>query len=357
MKRNKNQILKWWITPILALIVFTLINLFVRYPMIVEQYYSQKIYPVLASAISSFSRWIPFSLDDMFYFLLILIGILVALLLIVRKISLKTSGLIVLNVLAAGYVLFYVLWGFNYFRADLNTRLNLEPVITDREEFLMVFSDLASATNKSYTRFDEFNEEEIALSIEDSYRKLAPVLKLKYPGGSRRAKPITLSGFFAQAGISGYFGPFFNEVHLNSNLLPVEYPFVLAHEKAHQFGITGESEANFYAWLVCTSSNNSQLQYSANLVALKYFMHYGYGQEQYREIIAKIDGRVIEDIREIQQHWVKLRNEKVERVAARMNDAYLKTNQVEKGIRDYTGIVKHIMDFSLDSSFQEKAGY
>lgn len=50
---------------------------------------------------------------------------------------------------------------------------------------------------------------------------------------------------------------------------------------------------------------------------------------------------------------MSLRNEKVEKVAAKVNDAYLKTNQVEQGIRDYTGIVRHIMEFSLDTVFRE----
>jgi hypothetical protein len=328
-----------------------------RFPLIAEHYYSQKIYPLLATLISSLSKWIPFSLDDLFYFLLIITGILLVVLLIVRKLSIKTAGLIVLNVLAVVYVSFYLLWGFNYFRADLNTRLDLKSGINDGEEFMTVFSNLVMETNNSYSTFDDFDEEEIARLIEDSYKHFAPVLKLRYPGGSRRAKAITMSGFFAQAGISGYFGPFFNEVHLNSKLLPVEYPFVLAHEKAHQFGITGESEANFYAWLVCTGSDSGQLRYSANLIALRYFMYYGYGQEEYREIISILDGRVVEDIRKVQHHWNQLRNEKVENVAAKVNDAYLKTNQVEKGIRDYTGIVKHIMDFSLDSDFRKKVGY
>ena len=137
----------------------------------------------------------------------------------------------------------------------------------------------------------------------------------------------------------------------------MEYPFVLAHEKAHQFGITGEAEANFYAWLVCTGSESKQLQYSANLVALKYFIMHGSGDEKTRTVTSKISKQVIHDIMEIQKYWMNLRDEKVEAVAERVNDAYLKTNQIETGIRDYTGIVKHIMDFSLDSAFQQRAGF
>ncbi len=51
---------------------------------------------------------------------------------------------------------------------------------------------------------------------------------------------------------------------------------------------------------------------------------------------------------------MKLRNEKVDRVAAKVNDTYLKTNKVEKGIEDYTGIVKYVLDFKLDTAFQKK---
>ena len=45
--------------------------------------------------------------------------------------------------------------------------------------------------------------------------------------------------------------PVFLEVILNPDLLPVEKPFVLAHEWAHLAGYADESEANFVAWLAC----------------------------------------------------------------------------------------------------------
>lgn len=354
---KKNRTIGLWVLPVLSIGIFGITQLFIRFPLMTERYYSRGIYPILATCISFVSKWVPFSLDDVFYLLLILTAIFLAVLLIIRKISFKWAGFIVMNVVAATYIMFYLFWGFNYFRADINSRLEIESRVSDPDEFMAVFSRLIAAANESYTSYDDFDEADAARLVEDSYRQLAPVLKLDYPGGYRRAKPVTLSGFFAQAGISGYFGPFFNEVHINSKLLPVEYPFVLAHEKAHQFGITGEAEANFYAWLVCSKSDSKMLQYSANLVAVRYFMNHGYRLEGFSEVVSKLDERVIQDIREIQQHWMNFRNEKVETIAARVNDAYLKTNQVEKGIKDYTGIVKHIMDFSHDSTFQKRAGF
>ena len=51
---------------------------------------------------------------------------------------------------------------------------------------------------------------------------------------------------------------------------------------------------------------------------------------------------------------MELRNEKMDKAASRINDAYLKTNKVEEGIKDYRGVVRHVMNFSLDSTFQKR---
>ena len=45
--------------------------------------------------------------------------------------------------------------------------------------------------------------------------------------------------------------PFFLEVIVNPDVLPIERPFVVAHEWAHLAGYADESEANFVAWLTC----------------------------------------------------------------------------------------------------------
>ena len=96
------------------------------------------------------------------------------------------------------------------------------------------------------------------------------------------------------------------------------------------------------------------MQYSGNLALLRYFINQGFRLEDYSEIVKKIDERVREDYRKIREHWMSLRNEKVDKVATKVNDTYLKTNRVEKGIEDYQGVVKFVMDFSLDTVFQEK---
>ncbi|MGM0622348.1 MAG: DUF3810 domain-containing protein [Bacteroidota bacterium] len=353
-QKTKINFPRWLVLPGLAVFTFILTELAARNPNSVEAIYTQKMYPVVASTISAISSLIPFSLDDLFYSLLIVFFILLIALLIFNKIKWETAGKTILNILAAIYISFYFLWGFNYYRSDVNQRLKISEQTANSEQFLNVLEHLITQLNDSYIEFDNFDEETADSLVEASYRNLSPMLNIPYPAGKRSAKSITFSRFFAGAGISGYYGPFFNEIHLNKHLLPVEYPFILAHEKAHQFGVTSEAEANFYAWLVCTHSPSKQLKYSANLYVFRHFLYHGRHLEQLSEITSKLDDKVKTDFQEIREHWMELRNEKIDHAASKMNDAYLKTNKVEKGIEDYHGVVKHVMNFSLDSAFQRK---
>jgi hypothetical protein len=351
---RRYRLKKWVVLPVLALFTFGLTQLAYRFPAITEKWYSLKLYLFVAKIISPVSNIIPFSLDDFFYILLILTFLILIILLFFRKISWGKTVKITLNILAVTYILFYVLWGFNYFREDLYKRLKLAKHEPDTKAFVTQLKKLVENTNKSWCTFENWDKKEVDLNIEKSYKALAPALQINYPTGKRKAKSITVSRFFAQAGISGYYGPFFNEVHVNSYILPVEYPFILAHEKAHQFGITNEAEANFYAWLVCTNSKSKQLQYSANLHVLQYFLFQGYQMEEYPDIIGKLDKRVKKDLEKIRENWMSLRNEKIDEAASKVNDFYLKTNKIKDGVKEYSGVVKFVIDYSYDSAFQEK---
>ena len=351
---RKKRSYKWLILPVLAVLTFGITRLAIRFPSVTETLYSQKMYVFIAGIISPFSKIFPFSLDDIFY-ILILIGIMILMiLLMIRKISFPTAGKFFLNILATIYILFYFLWGFNYFRQDIYQRLELTQHEPETDLFIEQLKYQIELTNQSWCSFEDFNLSEIDKDIEESYQTLSQTLKIKYPTGKRRAKKITASNFFAKAGISGYYGPFFNEVHVNRFILPIEYPFVLAHEKAHQFGISNEAEASFYAWLVCTKSPSKHLQYSANLNILRYFLNQGYQLEEYPEIIKNLDISVKKDLIRISENWKNLRNEKIDKVASKANDIYLKSNKIEKGIENYRGVLKFVMDFSYDLEFQER---
>lgn len=346
MKKSIRNILKWWVVPVLALLTFLLVETVSGKPQFVERYYSTGFYPLIAKAFSPVSSLIPFSLSDLFYAALILFVPVMLVLALFRKIRIKKVLLLTINIIAAAYTLFYVLWGFNYFREPFNARFEIPKTEADNEVFLQVFSLLAEQAVSNICIFpEEISLKQIDSLTEAAYRKNAGFLQIKYPMGRRKPKYITLSNFFAKAGISGYYGPFFNEVHINSKLHPLEIPVVTAHEKAHQLGITSEAEANFYAWYVCAHSNSEWLRYSAALYIIRYFLNHGYDIDGFGTVVKEIPQPVRNDLNAIRQHWLALFDEKVSDAAHKANDAYLKTNKIEKGAKDYAGVVAYVMDF------------
>jgi hypothetical protein len=341
---------RWLIIPALAVFTFLLTLLLAERPSLTEQFYSNGLYRPIAFMLSKVSNLLPFSLDDLFYGFLGTAILIIPFLTIVKKITVKQWLLSWLNITSLVYILFYWFWGFNYFRQDFNHRLEITKSRADQEQFMSAFGTLIETANVHHqAKEKEYTLQYIDTLIEQAYAEHSGFLKLNYPLGSRRAKPITMGRFFAKAGISGYYGPFFNEIHINPHLHALEIPVVLAHEKAHQLGITSEAEASFYAWFVCSYSSSDYLKYSASLYLLRYFLNQGYPLDGFESRVALISQPVRDDLREIRDHWLALRNEKIDRVAAHANNAYLKTNRVKAGIDDYKGVVALVMDFKTDS--------
>ena len=343
LKKLSKKLLPVW----LAILTFILTELTASNPNITERIYSNSLYPIVAKVLSRVSNFFPFSLDDVFYIGLIVFIISLTALLIFRKV--KTAGFfrLLINTVAIVYISFYWLWGLNYFRVEINERLDIPEQQPSTESFTYALDHLINSVNEYRTDTFNISYEEINILVEKSYKEQSEFLKIDYPQGVRNPKAITFSRFFAKAAISGYYGPFFNEVHINSYLLPVEYPWTLAHEKAHQFGVTSEAEANFYAWYICNSSTTKQVKYAANLNALFYFLYEAKKMKGYNSTLSKINKGVISDMKQIINHWQNLRNAQVEKAASKANDTYLKTNKIEKGVDDYDGVVKYITEYLL----------
>lgn len=323
----------------LAVLVFLMIRIGVNNAGSVESYYSSGLYPFIARLFSGLSNLLPFSLWDMFWITSILLFIGSLAFHILRKVKFGVYVLRVLQILALVYAFFYLVWGFNYFRPKIETRLGWTKPLANDSVFRSVLESIITNTNLSYTSLSPSDYPAIDSLIEESYLKNSKELRIGYPNGTRRPKTMLFSSFFAKSGVSGYFGPFFNEIHLNYYLLPMEYPYVLAHEKAHQFGITSEAEANLAAFVICTTSDDRRLQYSGYVNLLLYFLSDASQFKNVNEYIKKIDKNVILDLRFQRSHWQGLQNKTLDKVQTAANNAYLKTNHIEEGVKNYNQVV------------------
>ncbi len=337
------KIIKSSIPIALALATF-FIGLFLsNHRHLTEIIYTHPVYSKVAAVLSFFSSLVPFSLFDssfVFLFLLLVIGLVR---LFKRQITIRTFILRLIQIVCIVYSVFYWFWGFNYYRQSAEQRLNLPDAKADTVQFKKVLQLIVQEVNQNYTS-DSIDLFTAAKINESTYKKMADQLDLDYPCGIRRVKYITFSNFFAKATIAGYFGPFFNEVHVDKYITKWDNPFTSAHEMAHQFGVTSEAEANFYAWLICTHSDNQFSRYCGWLYVLTTAIGQASSSMDVKPLVRKIKPEVIADIRTRNDYWIKLRNKKVDAVMTKVNDTYLKTNKVKKGIKDYGGIIQLIMD-------------
>jgi hypothetical protein len=338
----------------LSALVFLSIKLSIRIPGLIEHYYSKGIYPFIAKFFSFFSNNISFSLWDVFWILIILLIISGLILVLFKKIKPGWYILRTLQLLALLYSFFYIVWGYNYFRPKIEKRIGWETPKADSMIFQSILDSIIKLTNYNYIPISFSDYSKIDTFVEESYRKNSCELGINYPNGTRRPKTMLFSSFYGKLGLSGYFGPFFNEIHVNYYLLPMDYPFVLAHEKAHQFGITSEAEANLVAFVICVKSEDQRLKYSGYQSLLLYFLKDASNMKKYKEYLSKIDKRVLEDFRYRQKYYDRLENKSLSNIQTEVNDSYLKVNNIEKGVKNYNQVVSLVITWYYNSNLNRQ---
>jgi hypothetical protein len=300
--------------------------------------YIRHCYPAIATGLSFVSSAIPFSLFDALIIIAIIAFICSIVLIFTHKITFFRWIKFVFSSILWIISWFYMAWGIAYFRPGFHERFGVEPPVEDTVYFEALVCRYIDSLNKSYIADSHFDIAEIDHALESSYRTLGKQLRIPYPCGKRRPKRSIIEGLMTRTGVSGFFGPFFNEEHLNYFQLPLSYPFSSAHEKAHQFGIASESECNLYASVVCCSSEHSLVRYSGYLETVWYLLKNlrEMSPGKYPEIVRKIDSRIIDDYRKISSHWQKALNPTLSSVQDKVYDSYLKTNKQQSGILSYS---------------------
>ncbi|MDR1886341.1 MAG: DUF3810 domain-containing protein [Prevotellaceae bacterium] len=327
--------------PVFGFILPCVLLLFVflcsRLPDLAEAYIGY-CYPAIAGLLSFISCSVPFSLFDVLIIAAPLAFVGCIVLIFMRKISFIRWIKGVFSSILWIVSWFYMAWGIAYFRPEFHERFGVKPPVEDTVYFEALVYRYIDSLNKSYIADSHFDIDEIDNAIEAAYRKLNKQLRIPYPCGKRRPKCSVIEGLMTRTGVSGFFGPFFNEEHLNYFQLPVSYPFSSAHEKAHQFGIASESECNLYASVVCCSSEHPLTRYSGYLETVWYLLNNlrKMSPDKYREAVRKVDARVIDDYGKISSHWQKALNPTLSSVQDKVYDGYLKTNKQQSGILSYS---------------------
>jgi len=325
-----------------------------RHPDWVETYYSQGIYPYIAVFFRTLYGWIPFSVGDVFYFLLGTLGLGY----LIRKRhwilhhpwSFLRDLLIVLSIV---HFSFYLLWGMNYFRQPLSKSFGMKETYTT-EELIRLTSHLAIRTNSLQESLagDSLqpvkipqNRREIRLETIDAYAALSGDFpKLQYQTSS--LKPSLFSTALSYMGYGGYLNPFTGEAQVNNRLPLFRYPVVCGHEIGHQLGYSAENETNFIGYLVTLKNQDPYFRYSAYAYGLSYCLSEvrRRDKEAFEKVRDGLNPGVRANFKELQEFWKAFQNP-LEPVFKSVFNSYLQVNRQKDGIRSYNRVVSLMVSY------------
>ncbi|MUH37637.1 DUF3810 domain-containing protein [Zobellia amurskyensis] len=325
-----------------------------RNPEIVETYYSNGIYPVISQFFRILFGWIPFSVGEIMYVLLIILGIryLYVNRLKIRKFPFQFLRNVVV-VLSVFYFTFNLVWGLNYYRKPIAENFAIcdsvqtHEVIALAERLILKTNQLQfELTSDSTQRVQvPYSRNEIFDKTVNGYEQLQnelPFLEYEH----RSLKKSMFSTLASYMGIGGYLNPFTNEAQVNSLTPEFRFPVISGHEVGHQVGYSKENETNFIGYLVTMKNENHYFQYSASAYALSHCLSAIRRSDEgkFNELYAKVNVGVRENYRELYEHSLEFINP-FEPIFKSIFSTFLKANQQKDGIKSYGKIVELMVGY------------
>ncbi|MDT7829986.1 DUF3810 domain-containing protein [Pricia sp. S334] len=323
-------------------------------PDLVETYYSNGVYPVVSRFFRILFGWIPFSVGEILYTLLIALALGY---LFGNRTRIKNRPLSFLRnlvlVFSVFYFTFHLGWALNYHRMPLADRLGIRDSVTP-DEVIDLTQRLITKTNRlqfeitgdSAQRVDmPFDRDAILDQTVAGYGRVQGELPfLAYPNPS--LKKATLGALASYMGIGGYFNPFTNEAQVNGRTPLFRLPVVTAHEIGHQVGYAKENETNFIGYLVTMKNEDVHFQYSASAYALSHCLSAvrRTDAQKFEKLFAKVNVGVQENYKELYEFNLKYANP-FEPVFKSVFSTFLKANRQKDGIKSYSKIVELMVGY------------
>ena len=264
-------------------------------------------------------------------------------------------SLVIVSVLALLFSTFVFTLGVAYRTEALEERLSfvrvqvsevtLGETATRLVEELNVLADDVTYGEDGFSVMP-YNLREMNDNILMAYTRLSQAYPFVQSMNSR-IKPVIASRAMSFTHITGVYSFYTGEANLNTHFPDYTLPFTAAHEFAHQRGIARENEASFIAFLALDGADDVYLQYVAKLNVLEYVASalYRANSGTYREVMGRLDGRVLGELRAYATFFEEFENSAAANVSDTVNDAYLKLNGNEAGSESYSLVVELVVAY------------
>jgi hypothetical protein len=163
-----------------------------------------------------------------------------------------------------------------------------------------------------------------------------------------RVKTLLFRPWYEWVGVSGFYFPFTAEPNVRGGIPAVDLGRILAHEMAHQRGVAREAEASFWGYLAAGLAADPLPRYSAFVFAQQQLLSALLRADRERAL-ALMDLRipgVRRDLSDSAEYWRGTYHRSGSRVGSAVNNAYLRSNQVSAGVRDYSRSARLFLQYA-----------
>ncbi len=304
----------------------------------------------VAMVLSGAMSYVSFTVAELLVFLLLTVALLYLAFAIYKMCATKEILTRLLrmfsNVMAVGSVLlllFFALYGANYYCSPIAERMNLETGRADKADLIALtelmrdraneYADIVPRDLDGYCEFGNFAG--MASLISMGYETLAQEYGF-LSGTYAPVKSISSWQILASFGISGIYVPFTGECIVIPDSPDQSIIFTMAHETAHRLAIAPEDEANFIAFLACRANTDRRVSYSGYFMAYIYCFNalYSVDADSARTIQSGVNDNLAKDIA---QHNESVRSHDgvLADIGSQVNDTYLKSYGQTAGAASY----------------------
>ena len=322
-----------------------------------QQEWATRWYPLLQTALAPLTSVLPVAALDVAVGVLVLGGA-TAIPAVRRGVVGWRAAVAACAVVAAtGWLTFQVLWGWHYQSPTLEQRLAASTGALADDGATRHAERARAVTAHAVARLNALHAaaharpwptgDDARNAIEDTLREVVGELGVRWSPVFPLPRTTLFDRYFRWAGIDGMTNPFGLEVLLNSRLLDVERPYVLAHEWAHVAGFADESDASFVAWMAGVRTGGQQ-EYAAWLGVVPHLFGALSASDRHALLAAMGEGP-ISDLRAIaaraSERWPALQE-----WAWQVYDRFLKANRVAEGVARYDAVTRLILSAADERS-------
>lgn len=332
-----------------------IIHVFSRNADLVEAFYSEGIFPAIATVLRFLFGWIPFSFGDLLYASLVIF--LIYRLFksgwkrpVLRRKNWRNIITRAANIILCVYILFNLMWGLNYNRQHVLAKFSVEEKPYSKEDLVKLNGLLLEKVNAS--KFEWIKKGEAYPSNRKMFEKVVLAYEqasvkypfLKYKSSSQKPSVWSLAGNYL--GFTGYYNPFTGEAQVNTTTPRFLHPYTACHEVAHQLGYAKEMEANFVGFIAADHSPDALFRYSAYLDLFFYAnrnlsISDSSAAKHFRN---QLSGAVEKDIDEWRLFRLKHRSI-LEPLFRTAYGIFLERNQQPQGIMAYDEVTSYVISY------------